>query len=566
MIPSISLTKALRNYRQQLDRPTLDTPMAKEEVIAILQARAAIATLLNPSDPVIAPKKLTRKQRIALFFWDLEKRGWIKSVSNELKAEIRGEVKTGIVRRSSLSQSTLAALSPRSPWWDRFNSLASSITVAGLVGSTAIIVDMSSKFLIPGVDVFGIFSIVLGSFISWLTGNGLVTQNGQSKLKGIAIRLGFGSYLWHELGAILSLGLLTTLGLVVLILYPSFSNRYLAKAEDEFLKGRFAIAKADLQRSLLFDPDNQTAKYQLGKVYRQFDDNENAKKIYQEVVGAKPPIYADDKDQIIYLRAANELGRLLIMAKKSKEASIILDRAIGQINNIKVTKDDIEEIQKIKKNINPNQPSSEEEYEKRVQALLIDRNWSQKTLDFYIKFRKKEQISKINKKRIALEYTRLKYLSYEALGWSALESELFIKSKETLEFAIRQEEKRPVSLSNLFNQCLTFQIEIPDDDPNADQKISISRNNSSLSECKQDWLNVGAISNCLLTRLFKETKQLKLASETRSRCKDAGSFYPGLKPLIKSEEKFLKPEEKLLSSEENFLKEMSWQEIKEEDY
>ena len=51
-------------------------------------------------------------------------------------------------------------LSGRSAKWDRWDGVATGVNAVALTGSAALILDISSKFLVPGIDWLGSLAVV----------------------------------------------------------------------------------------------------------------------------------------------------------------------------------------------------------------------------------------------------------------------------------------------------------------------------------------------------------------------------------------------------------------------
>ena len=201
-------------------------------------------------------------------------------------------------------------LEPTPHRWDRFDWVWQALTLIILTPSVSIILDISTRFLGNGPDALGSFAVVAQSAIALATG-GSLTDPGRKIIKTILTSLRIPSYLWKETQALLSLCLL--LGLFGFrASLPLIARGYEKEARKQQEAGQLALAEENYKRSLNLWPKNLTCYENLGTLYEDLGDLDQAKENYQFAVQGGSAI------------AYNNLARLYNLDKEYDRAFQLL--------------------------------------------------------------------------------------------------------------------------------------------------------------------------------------------------------------------------------------------------
>jgi tetratricopeptide (TPR) repeat protein len=111
---------------------------------------------------------------------------------------------------------------------------------------------------------------------------------------------------------------------VVSYIPPDLSKWANINGLDKFNDGDFIGAEKDYKKSISLNGGNIDAHYNLGNLYEEWLDTENAKKQYKMAIVHKSP---EDYDG--FFKAYNNLGRLYIKEKKYSEAAFLLETGLG---------------------------------------------------------------------------------------------------------------------------------------------------------------------------------------------------------------------------------------------
>lgn len=318
-----SIDAHLRAYRQALDDLPLDAPITESQVLKLFEARDAI---------VRQDKHLTLWRRLGLWLWDLELKGW------------RDHLPTSIPDMGSdkaLNQKKYWwwHLSPRSSfWWEVYQKPILLICQASIAASIPLIINISSKFLTPGVDVLGAFNLVIQGLITWGTGNSLLTEKGQVDFRKFLIGVGIGDRKWHVVGMGISVTWLIILSVIAPhCIYPRLSESYLEKGQEDTAIHHFLSAKDNLERSLLFDPSNRSSQYALGQLYESMSNLGKAQEAYLILVNESPSFSDENEEQLLYLDSLIQLSGVLRQKgdyKRSMEMTKKGLKRIGDLNEL----------------------------------------------------------------------------------------------------------------------------------------------------------------------------------------------------------------------------------------
>lgn len=183
----------------------------------------------------------------------------------------------------------------------------------GLLGTLAI------RFLSGGSGLIEIVAIAIPSALALLQANGELTSSGKQGFHKLLDKLKLPSYL-HEEAKLVSTGFLSLLLLIIWLLQPQIAQKFNQKAFKEHNQGNLAIAEQNYLKAITFDAENLDANYNLGNLYEDLQDFDNAKKYY--LIAAKNGLP----------NAYNNLARLYIQQQKYAEAINSLKEGLILVN------------------------------------------------------------------------------------------------------------------------------------------------------------------------------------------------------------------------------------------
>ncbi|MFM7190146.1 MAG: tetratricopeptide repeat protein [Microcystaceae cyanobacterium] len=176
----------------------------------------------------------------------------------------------------------------------------------GLLGTLA------TRFFSGASGLTEVLTIALPSILVLLQANNELTSSGQEGFNRLFNRLKIPPHLYEQVKFIPTASLFGFL-LIIWFLQPQFSqeiNREGRRAEE---KGQLTNAEQHYLKALTLDANNLDATYNLGNLYEELQNFDNAKKYY--VIAAKGG-FAD---------AYNNLGRLYIRQNQYSEAILLLN-------------------------------------------------------------------------------------------------------------------------------------------------------------------------------------------------------------------------------------------------
>lgn len=207
-------------------------------------------------------------------------------------------------------------------WWyfskpidsrDRFDWLWSFLTIACLTANLSLLLDISSRFLSGGPDLFGSFTIISQSVLTLIAAGGVFSQFGREAIEKLLEYKGISKYRWNEVKFFFSLGLLIILIAIHtnLSLFATLYNHWGEQYQEKY---EWSSAKDNFERALQLNPDDGESHFRLGLLYEDLPDIKQAQFHYQLAVQGNIP------------EAFNNLARLYILDKKHSEAIMLLNR------------------------------------------------------------------------------------------------------------------------------------------------------------------------------------------------------------------------------------------------
>jgi tetratricopeptide (TPR) repeat protein len=196
---------------------------------------------------------------------------------------------------------------------ERFNWLWTALALALLAVSLSLIADIGSRFLSGDTDAYGVLAIVAPTLLTLFTTRSVLTDAGQKVIQRMLGSFKFIPAGWHEeLGFIASAALLLLLTLFWFSL-PAIARSYNDQGYEKYRQGEFTGAKADYERALALDPALLETHYNLGVLYEDLNQADQAQAEYQLAVQG----YKLDA-------AYNNLARLYILAENYDAAVPLL--------------------------------------------------------------------------------------------------------------------------------------------------------------------------------------------------------------------------------------------------
>ncbi|MGV0025732.1 tetratricopeptide repeat protein [Phormidesmis priestleyi] len=210
--------------------------------------------------------------------------------------------------------------------WDRRDWLWSFLTLIILAAAFSLIANVAPRFLSGNPSIQGAFAVISQSFIALLTAGSLLTNAGQKAIERALEQSNIPTHFRAEVK--FSLAILLLLGLVGFhSALPWFATAANGAGLVDQLAGRFTSAQAKYEYAIRMSPDYFEAHYNLGSLYEDLQNFDDAQKEYQIAVQGKQR--NDDSSKLTFLKASNNLARLLILKKDYIRAVPLLGKALN---------------------------------------------------------------------------------------------------------------------------------------------------------------------------------------------------------------------------------------------
>lgn len=267
--------------------------LAPEEVLKALISRDKISYLWRTEGPM-----------------DSVTAGLIVQGDQRLKALARpiGQIEALKAWRESFNP-------PAEAWWwpipppkpssffERFDWLWTALALTCLTLAIGLAADIAPRFLSGGPDTWGALVVVIQAVLALLTTSSILTKTGQDAAKRVLDSLKFPRRFWEEAGLVAAILLLVGLFGFRLLL-PRMAVSYNDSGLQHHCAGRLASAQFDYERALKLNPDYPEAHFNLGLLFEDLQEAEQAQSHYQIVV--------QQGDLVI---AYNNLAHLYILEK-----------------------------------------------------------------------------------------------------------------------------------------------------------------------------------------------------------------------------------------------------------
>ena len=295
------LDTALSDYESVLSSwQNSETPNG-EQAVNILTARDKVQKALGAENPVTASL--------------LER---LVALDNQLQenAALISQILDLATYRNSLS------VTPQEWWWnldstvesdssDKFAWLWKGARLSVWTMNLGLLGTLATRFFSGASGLTEVLTIALPSILVLLQANNELTSSGQEGFNRLFNRLKIPPHLYEQAKFIPTASLFGFL-LIIWFLQPQFSqeiNREGRRAEE---KGQLTNAEQNYLKAIALDSSNLDATYNLGNLYEELQNFDNARKYY--IIAAKGGVPD----------AYNNLARLYILENKYSEAVLLL--------------------------------------------------------------------------------------------------------------------------------------------------------------------------------------------------------------------------------------------------
>jgi cytochrome c-type biogenesis protein CcmH/NrfG len=204
---------------------------------------------------------------------------------------------------------------PKTHWAVRFDWLWNSVAVLWLISAIALIVDIARRFLSIGPDTLETFVVLGEGSIAILAAGGALTIAGRKVTDRMLLSVGVPVRFLQEAKAIVAIALLLSL-IYFRVSLPDIARFYNNRAVQRYHAGELTYALRDLHRALSLDPNYVQAHYNLGLIYEDIGDFEEAQVQYR---------FATQGDLDL---AFINLARLYILGESYSQAAALLEERL----------------------------------------------------------------------------------------------------------------------------------------------------------------------------------------------------------------------------------------------
>lgn len=310
------LEAAIANYRRAMEQLSKD--LSTTTILRLFYARDQISELLQRTPKTLVPHQT---QLLAL---DLALRDYAWAIV---------EVANLRQMRKSFNPSDQAwwwfldqDLPPHK--WDRFDWIWQTLTISGWTINLALLGDIASRFVMGGIGVGGATAVILPTILTGLKARSDLQEKGQDVIKFIFEKFGIKSHFREEAKLISTVALLIIFGGLWLSL-PSISRLYNYLGDRSLEAGEIEEAENNFKRAIALNSDNTEAHYNLGYLYEDLQDTEQAIAHYEVAVAQDFPA------------ANNNLARLYLLTDRESEAIALLREGLVELDESQTDNPDL---------------------------------------------------------------------------------------------------------------------------------------------------------------------------------------------------------------------------------
>ncbi len=303
------LQNALERYKISLDCLVLPkTPIDNERALEMLLARDALQKQMELEHQV--PVDILSE---------------IKELDTRLKQQAYRvtEVLNLDEYRASLP------IPPEAWWWhlekvgelhplDRHDWVLRGLRITAWAVNLGLLGTLATRFLSGGSGLFEAIAITFPSVLALLQAKNELTEAGQKGSDKLLSKLGISPH-WQEEAKLGSTLVVSALLVGVWLLQPSIAEWYNREGKHQQDNKQLKNAEQNYLKAIAFNSENLDAHYNLGNLYEEWLDVDNAQKQYAIAAkGGLPDAY-------------NNLARLYIRQQKYPEATTLLYPIVSRI-------------------------------------------------------------------------------------------------------------------------------------------------------------------------------------------------------------------------------------------
>jgi tetratricopeptide (TPR) repeat protein len=211
-------------------------------------------------------------------------------------------------------------------WWyppepeppkDGLAWLWGGLTIAMLTISLALAQDIASRFTTDAPGVWSSLGAIAPVVLTLFASGGALTKVGQQLLESILSTRGPAQKNWARIKFALAFALALGLFFFHSLGLPRIAQAYNQQGEAQYETGDWASAQNNFQQALNLKPDYPEAQFNLGVMYEEYQQYDQARAEYLKAVQAG------------YLPAYNNLAHLYLQQGKTDEAVPLLRQALS---------------------------------------------------------------------------------------------------------------------------------------------------------------------------------------------------------------------------------------------
>ncbi|NEQ42048.1 MAG: tetratricopeptide repeat protein [Leptolyngbya sp. SIOISBB] len=164
--------------------------------------------------------------------------------------------------------------------WNQLDWLYEALAVPIHTFNFALVVAISSRFLIGGPDNFGALAVILQSAVAMFAAGAPLTKSGQQVIERLLTTLNIPKYWWQEAKLAMTFAVFLCLwGLQSSL--PLISQFYVWQGAEAQIKQKTTQALEKYERAVELDANNAEAHFRLGSVYEELLDIDQAQAEYR---------------------------------------------------------------------------------------------------------------------------------------------------------------------------------------------------------------------------------------------------------------------------------------------